>query len=86
MMPKLPLSERGYKITGNDITSKNEQLESARNQWHTQIDEEALSLLGIFPGNWHVNLKYDVKKFIKYQSPFEQNASSSSTRKQKSVI
>ena len=46
---KITAFERGYKITGNDITSKNEQLESARNQWHTQIDEEALSLLGIFP-------------------------------------
>ncbi len=43
---KVAAFEHAYKITGNDIITKNEQLENARQQWHAQIDEEALSLLG----------------------------------------
>lgn len=39
--PKIAVFEQAYKITAQDILTKNEQLEIARQQWHTQIDEEA---------------------------------------------
>lgn len=59
---KIAAFEQGYHITGNDLTSKNEQLELARQEWIARIDEEALAHLGSFSGNWRAHIGGDVKK------------------------
>jgi len=58
---KIAAFERVYTITSNDVTSKNEQLSSARQQWRTYVDEEAVSHLGSFHGNWRDNIATHVK-------------------------
>ena len=59
---KIAAFERGYHITGSDLTSKNEQLEAARQEWLARIDEETLSHLGSFPGNWRTQICDEVKQ------------------------
>jgi len=59
---KITAFEQGYKIAGDDITTMNEQFGCAREQWRVQIDEEALSYLGSFSGNWRTNVSADVKR------------------------
>lgn len=61
---KIAAFEHAYKITGQDIVTKNEQLEIARQQWHTQIDEEALSLFGNISTGSHEN----IVRYIKWLS------------------
>lgn len=52
--------ERGYTITAGDITSMSGQFESARQQWTTRIDEDALAQLGF--DNRPATLRDDVKR------------------------
>ena len=60
---KIAAFECGYKITSDDITSKNEEFASAQTAWHAHIDEEALAHLGSFSGYWYPkHIKGDVQQ------------------------
>lgn len=60
---KIIAFEKGYNITGDDLTGKNEQFISAQTEWRIHLNEEALAHLGAFSGYWYPkHIKGDVQQ------------------------